>query len=71
MTDETDSPEFVEDTMNRLMSWEWVHGVYCAGKSLRPCRLAERVGIPTVEAQELVKESLGSAKKELVHRGVL
>jgi hypothetical protein len=71
MTDNTDTEEFIESHIERLLNWEWVHGVYCAEKHLRPCRLAERLGVETQYAQEMVQEAIHSAKEEAVGRGML
>jgi hypothetical protein len=62
MDDNTTSREFIEQSADRLLAWEWVHGVYCGGKHLRPSSLAERIGLTTVEVQELVESALVKAK---------
>jgi hypothetical protein len=63
MGDKTLDPEFIEGEVDRLLAWEWVHGVYCAERHLRPCRLADRLGITTQEAQELVQDAIDMARK--------
>lgn len=61
-TDNTMDEEFLRDSIDRLLAWEYVHGVYCAGKSLRPCRIAERLGVETKEAREMLERAMLKAR---------
>lgn len=56
--DPTDSWEWRMEQADRLMAWEFVHSLACAGKQLPAYILADRVGLTTSEMDRLVKTSI-------------
>lgn len=62
LPDTTDSPEFIREHADRVLAWEMIHGFWCAGKVLRPCRIAERLGVPSKVVQDDIKTAIEKAK---------
>lgn len=61
--------DFIEQNADRLLAWEFVHGLYCGGKTLRPCRLAERIGLSTEEVQEIIKKATRNTGYDIIKNG--
>jgi hypothetical protein len=67
--DRTNDRDFIEEHSGRILAWEFIHGSFCYRKTLRPCRLAERMGITTEECHEILGGVVGKMKDQLVNTG--
>lgn len=66
--DRTQEHDFIEENVERVLAWEYVHGFFCARKALRPCRIAERLGVPSSYIQEEVNSAAKHMKQKMVHK---
>jgi len=45
-TDRTDKVDFLHEHGDRIMAWDVIHMVLCAGKTLSAQQIVERTGLP-------------------------
>lgn len=67
--DRTNDPDFIAEHADRILAWEFVHGFFCYRKTLRPCRLAERMGIPTKDCHLILNGVAEKFQKGLKNTG--
>ena len=56
--DRTDTPEFIEEHMDRILGWEILQTCLIRHETLQPSRIADRCGVPT----EVIKDILNAPK---------
>lgn len=60
--DRTNTRKFLQEQADRMLAWEYVHTVFCAGKHLRPSKIAERAGIPLAQVYAIIENIENHAK---------
>lgn len=66
--DKTETVEFRAEHADRLLAWEYVHGCYCAGKPIRPSRIADRIGLSTNEVRDMIEHACDRVRSQSVAR---